>query len=126
MQSHPSFVASQQRLETELNNLFSLLMQHSVPFWSPRYNAHMLMDTSIPAILGYITTMVFNPNNVSLEASPVTTMLEIEAGEQLCKMLGFRLQEGTTLPGFPGEMEGPLFEGERVAWGHVQHSVPLR
>jgi hypothetical protein len=82
----------------------------------------MTCDTSLPAILGYISTSLFNPNNVSVEASPVTTLLEIEAGQQLCKMLGYRLKEGTVLPGFEGEVEGPLDaeKGEVEAWGHVR------
>lgn len=57
MKKHPSFEASQQRLADEVNKLFELLTRHSVPFFSPRYQAHMLMDTSMPAMLGYFTTV---------------------------------------------------------------------
>ncbi|KAK0716870.1 pyridoxal phosphate-dependent transferase [Lasiosphaeria miniovina] len=60
-----------------------MLGQHSVPFWSPRYQAHMCTDLSMPALLGYFMTMVYNPNNVTLEASPISTVAEIEVGEQL-------------------------------------------
>lgn len=28
------------------------LATHSVPFWSPRYNGHMLMDTTLASIVG--------------------------------------------------------------------------
>lgn len=62
---------------------------------------------------------MFNPNNVSVEASPVATVLELEAGKQLCKMLGYRLEEGMILPGFPDEIEPALGPGERVSWGHI-------
>lgn len=34
-----------------------LLGKHSIPFWSPRYQAHMCMDMSMPALLGYFTSM---------------------------------------------------------------------
>ncbi|KAA8895556.1 pyridoxal phosphate-dependent transferase [Sphaerosporella brunnea] len=104
-----------------------LLMKYSVPFWSPRYSAHMLMDTSMPAILGYFSTMLFNPNNVSVEASPITTVFELEAGRQLCKLMGFRLEPGTKVHGFDEEPEkGPaeepawtMEENKIVSWGHI-------
>lgn len=41
-----------EKLKFELGNLTYLLTQHSVPFWSPRYNAHMSMETSMPAVVG--------------------------------------------------------------------------
>jgi len=63
--------------------------------------------------------MIFNPNNVSLEASPVTTILELEAGKQLCKMLGYCLEKGQVLPGFTDEVEPELKPDERVSWGHI-------
>ena len=34
-----------------------LLGKHSIPFWSPRYQAHMCMDMSMPALLGYFTSV---------------------------------------------------------------------
>lgn len=63
--------------------------EHSISFWSPHYSAHMNMDTTLPGIFGYITAMLFNPNNVALEGGPITTYLEILVGQQLCEMLGF-------------------------------------
>jgi hypothetical protein len=66
-----------------------LLGRHSLPFWSPRYAAHMCMDMSMPALLGYFMTMLYNPNNVSIEASPLTTVAEMEAGLQLCDLVGY-------------------------------------
>jgi len=47
----------------------------------------MLWDTAMPAILGYIQAFLYNQNNVALEASPVTTKMEITVCEQLCKMI---------------------------------------
>jgi len=41
------------------------LVRGSVPFSSPRYAAHMSFETSMPAIVGWILTVLFNPNNVS-------------------------------------------------------------
>ena len=43
----------------------------------------------MPANLGYMTAMLYNPNNCAAEASPVTTQYELEVGQGLCKMLGY-------------------------------------
>jgi len=50
-------------------------------------------------------TMLYNPNNVAIEASPLSTVAEIEVGEQLCELFGYSLDEDN--------MEAP------TAWGHV-------
>lgn len=38
-------------------------------------------------------TMLYNPNNVSLDASPLSTVAEIEVGEQLGELFGFNMDE---------------------------------
>ncbi|KAK0744747.1 pyridoxal phosphate-dependent transferase [Apiosordaria backusii] len=99
IQSSPAFLASAARTKAAVQQTARLLGQHSIPFWSPRYQAHMCTDLSMPALLGYFMTMLYNPNNVALEASPLTTVAEIEVGEQLCALFGFEEQD--------------------KAWGHV-------
>ncbi len=71
--------------------LFDFLakLKNEVPFFSPRYCAHMLSENVIPALVGYFATMLYNPNNVSAEASAVTTQLEIDVGRQLARMIGY-------------------------------------
>ncbi|RMG26428.1 MAG: hypothetical protein D6724_01815 [Armatimonadetes bacterium] len=59
------------------------------PFYSPRYAAHMLSEQSLAAIAGYFAGMLYNPNNVTHEAAPVTVRLELEAGRMLSTMLGY-------------------------------------
>ncbi|KAL5000011.1 pyridoxal-dependent decarboxylase conserved domain protein [Aspergillus recurvatus] len=82
-----------------------LLGEKSVPFWSPRYQAHMCTDLSMVSLLGYFMTMLYNPNNVAIEASPFSTAAEILAGEQLCELLGYNTQKGVQdLP---------------TGWGHI-------
>lgn len=49
----------------------------------------MNWDISMPAVLGYISGMVWNPNNVDVTASPITTPYEIIAADQICDMIGF-------------------------------------
>lgn len=97
--SYQDFVSNFQR------ELFTLLgeLKADIPFFSPRYIGHMLADISLPALIGYIAAMLYNPNNVSWEGSPVTTMLEIQVGRELARMVGY----GTT----PEELS--------ETWGHI-------
>jgi glutamate/tyrosine decarboxylase-like PLP-dependent enzyme len=65
----------------------------------------MGMDMSMPSLLAYFMTMIYNPNNVSIEASPMTTVAEIEVGKQLCTMFGYNVDDkNEELP---------------VSWGHI-------
>lgn len=85
----------QRDLETQYDlihqNLLELLaeLRRNFPFYSPRYIAHMLSDTVITSILGYVAGLMYNPNNVTPEAAPVTVNMEIRACNALLKMLGF-------------------------------------
>jgi glutamate/tyrosine decarboxylase-like PLP-dependent enzyme len=84
----PAYKAGVKALEAALDELVERLGA-SVPFYSYRYQAHMLWDTTLPAVLGYLAAMLYNQNNVAAEASPVTTALEMEVGRDLCTMLGY-------------------------------------
>jgi hypothetical protein len=57
-----------------------------------RHQAHMLWDQALPSMIGYFAAMLYNQNNVAAEASPVTTQLEIQVGNDLCKMLGYEVK----------------------------------
>jgi glutamate/tyrosine decarboxylase-like PLP-dependent enzyme len=63
-------------------------LKHDVPFHSPRYAAHMIAEQSMPAIAGYLAAMLYNPNNVSADAAPVTVRLELEAAQMIARMVG--------------------------------------
>ncbi|MBT8400799.1 MAG: hypothetical protein KJO98_10000 [Rhodothermia bacterium] len=76
------------RFEDRLQELLAAL-KADFPFQSPRYAAHMLAEQTIPAVTGYYAGMLYNPNNVSKEASPVTLRLEREAGAMIAEMLGY-------------------------------------
>jgi glutamate/tyrosine decarboxylase-like PLP-dependent enzyme len=71
-----------------LDEILNELKQH-FPFHSPRYIAHMLSEQSLPAFLGYFTGVLFNPNNVTEEAAPITVQLELEVGKMIAEMLGY-------------------------------------
>jgi glutamate/tyrosine decarboxylase-like PLP-dependent enzyme len=60
---------------------------------------------SMASLLGYFMTMLYNPNNVALEVSPISTVAEIEVGEQLCTLFGYNVDGEST--------EEPL------GWGHI-------
>lgn len=59
------------------------------PFHSPRYAAHMLAEQTLPSMAGYFAAMLYNPNNISTEAAPVTVRLEVEAAQLIARMLGY-------------------------------------
>lgn len=65
-------------------------LRRNFPFYSPRYIAHMLSDTTLPSMLGYFAGMLYNPNNVTPEAAPVTVEWEIEACNEILKMIGYK------------------------------------
>ncbi|KAI0466317.1 pyridoxal-dependent decarboxylase domain-containing protein [Xylaria cf. heliscus] len=104
-QKTPAFLASMDKLKRAVRKASNILGKSSIPFWSPRYEAHMCTDMSMASLLGYFMTMLYNPNNVAIEASPLSTVAEIEVGEQLCELFGYNIDQDNT--------EAP------TGWGHV-------
>ncbi len=84
----PGYEDAVATLTQELMGLLAEL-KRGVPFFSARYKAHMLSEQTIAAQVGYFATMLYNPNNVSVEASPVTSRLELEVAAQLSQMIGY-------------------------------------
>jgi glutamate/tyrosine decarboxylase-like PLP-dependent enzyme len=84
----PAYARSISVLRQELLGLLSEL-KRGVPFFSPRYSGHMSSDLTMASLVGYFATMLYNPNNVAAEASPVTTRMELEVASQLARMIGF-------------------------------------
>ena len=84
----PDFLASQAAIRASLEAVFERL-KLSQPFFSPRYIGHMNWDVLTSAAVAYFQAALFNPNNVAHMGSTATTMLEIEVGEDLCRLLGF-------------------------------------
>lgn len=97
-QGRPNFLATLQKTREALIELAGNLQLCSIPWFSPRYLGHMNADTLIAANLGYMLTLLYNPNNCAYEGSPATTALEIEVGRQLAKLMGYDPQK---------------------AWGHI-------
>ncbi|TVP55460.1 MAG: hypothetical protein EA351_10750 [Gemmatimonadales bacterium] len=80
-------------LTQELMGLLAEL-KRGVPFFSGRYKGHMAFEQTIASQVGYFAAMLYNPNNVAIEASPVTTRLELEVAAQLAQMVGY--ERGTS------------------------------
>jgi glutamate/tyrosine decarboxylase-like PLP-dependent enzyme len=84
----PAYERSISLLSQELMELLGEL-KAGVPFASPRYVGHMTSDLTMASMVGYFASMLYNPNNVAAEASPVTTRLELEVAAQLARMVGY-------------------------------------
>ena len=76
------------RLTQQVDEMLAGLRAH-FPFYSPRYNAHMLSDQTMPSVLGYFAGLLYNPNNVTPESSPVTLEWEFEVASDILRMLGY-------------------------------------
>lgn len=96
--ARPDFARTLQNTREALIELAGNLQVSSNPWFSPRYLGHMNADTLIAANLGYMLTLLYNPNNCAYEGSPATTALEIETGRQLAALMGYDPQK---------------------AWGHI-------
>ena len=104
MQQQPTYTEAVTAMRRDHAALLAAL-QESGAFFSMRSQGHMLWDVTIPGLAGYFAAMLYNQNNVAAEASPVTTMMELAVGDDLCRMLGFRV---------PIEAEA-----QPRAWGHI-------
>jgi len=96
-------------LTQKLAEMLAGLRKH-FPFYSPRYMAHMTSDQTLPSVLGYFAALLYNPNNVTPEAAPVTERWELEVGRDMLEMLGYKA------PPTPG---GPHEARSEFGWAHV-------
>lgn len=77
-----------------VRELSGRLAHQATPFPSPLYLAHMTTDIPVAASLAYLCAMLYNPNNVTPETAPVTTELEHEVSEDLCRLIGYQPDTG--------------------------------
>ncbi len=96
-------------LAQKITEMLAGLRKH-FPFYSPRYMAHMMSDQTIPSVLGYFAGLLYNPNNVTPEAAPVTERWEFEVGRDLLDMVGYKAPPP---PGAPQEAHSEF------GWAHV-------
>ncbi|CAG8544963.1 22226_t:CDS:2 [Gigaspora margarita] len=122
MQNSKEFKNNMEYLRNQLYKLLEKLNERTVPFWSPRYMGHMVTETTMPSNLGYVAALQYNQNNIAIEGAPLTTMLEIGVGNQLCGMLGFNTSNlNINLDNIDKEDENTYNFGsqEIQSWGHI-------
>lgn len=87
------FKARQDRMRSLLSEL-TVRFEAELPKYSPRYVGHMFSETSLPALLGHILTLLHNPNIIARESATVATDLENEAIDALSQMIGVKAASG--------------------------------
>jgi hypothetical protein len=127
MSDSPDFKDSIADLQAGVDFLGKQLSKHSVPFFSPRYAAHMNSDISsewaslmwryitkrlvfaVPATLGYLMAQQYNQNNAAPEGGPLSSYIEWRFGQHLCAMVGYNsyFNSGSRQP------------EDIVGWGHI-------
>ncbi len=110
MQTAPDYKRSVEAIRHDFEGVLKALKE-SGAFFSMRSQGHMLWDVTIPSLAGYFAAMLYNQNNVAAEASPVTTMMEIAVGDDLCRMLGYRVPQENA--------ENADADSLPRAWGHI-------
>lgn len=75
------------------------------PTHSPRYLAHMKSDVSLPAVLGWLTALLHNPNNCATDSSTAGSKIEAQAIAMLAAMVGYD----------PAKAQGHFTSGGTVA-----------
>lgn len=85
---HPSLDVNRAALEHASAELRERL-RDNYPFFHPRYIGQMLKPPHPAAVIGYVTTMLINPNNHALDGGPATARMEKEVVAQLAAMFGF-------------------------------------
>jgi glutamate/tyrosine decarboxylase-like PLP-dependent enzyme len=110
MQQSPDFINTLKLMGYEYEKLIRQL-KGSGTFFSMRTIGHMLWDTTLPGLLGYFAALLYNQNNVAAEASPVTTLLEMYVGNELCKMLGYTIH--------PIDGNASSLTNAVTGWGHI-------
>lgn len=99
---HASQTVSNTRASEVLTELTGLL-ENNFPYFHPNYAAQMLKAPHPVAVAAYLATMMLNPNNHSIDASPATTAMERDVLKQMAAMfeypedfLGHLTWSGTT------------------------------
>ncbi|EFA85425.1 pyridoxal phosphate-dependent decarboxylase family protein [Heterostelium album PN500] len=113
----PEYINATNDMIAKATTLFNFLKK-SLPYSSFRYVGHMTSDVTIASVIGYISTILYNSNNVTVQASPVTTFIEMCVGNDLCRMVGYP---------FPAPIDPKLSEKEKAKimantitpWGHI-------
>ncbi|MFJ7593253.1 pyridoxal phosphate-dependent decarboxylase family protein [Streptomyces sp. NPDC097617] len=112
---------------TEAFERLAKRMDDNYPFFHPRYAGQMVKPPHPAAVTGYLTAMLFNPNNHAAEGGPATTEMEREAVAALASMFGFDAHVGhLTTSGTMANLEAlyvarELHPGRGIAYSSECH-----
>ncbi len=84
-----NFRLTEEKIHQVIDEICAKLKETSMPWHSPRYLGHMNADILMPAMIGYIAAMLYNPNNVAYEASTATSPMELEVGYDFADLMGY-------------------------------------
>ena len=127
--------ASLQVSDEQFASAFSLLterLRENYPFFHPSYAGQMLKPPHPAAVVGYLTTMLVNPNNHALDGGPATARLEKEVVAQLAQMFGLVTHLGhLTTSGTIANLEAlyvarALHPGSGIAYSAQAHYTHAR
>jgi glutamate/tyrosine decarboxylase-like PLP-dependent enzyme len=85
--SHPSLQVSDEHFAAAFSTLAERLTDN-YPFFHPAYAGQMLKPPHPAAVVGYLATMLINPNNHALDGGPATAAMEKEVVGRLAGMFG--------------------------------------
>lgn len=94
-------------------------LKRTFPFSNPRYIAHQLSEVSMASMLGYMATMLYNPNNVTPEAAPVTVSWELEVCNRLLQLLGFNAAPAVPKTPPVSDYYLPYIVNQSFGWCHL-------
>lgn len=114
-QNSPEYLDFVARMKQELHRL-SARLKRSVPFFHPRYLGHMSSDLLLPGLIAQLVTTLYNPNNISYEAAPVTVDMELSVGLQLARMVGFPAEENDAAGAFGHLTSGGTLANYESLW----------
>lgn len=116
----PSYVYTDERMGQVMDELSKRLCTGSVPWNSAgRYWGQMNSETLLPAIAAYAFTMLWNPNNVALEASMATSEMEAEVGEDFANFFDYTDGWGHI------SADGSIANLEAIWYARSIKSIPL-
>jgi glutamate/tyrosine decarboxylase-like PLP-dependent enzyme len=124
--AHPSLQISDEKFSAAFGELTRRLTDN-YPFFHPEYAGQMLKPPHPAAVVGYVATMLINPNNHALDGGPATAAMEKEAVGQLAAMFGFSSHLGhLTTSGTAANLEAlyvarELHPGRGVAYSAEAH-----
>lgn len=126
LREHPSLKVDDARFAAAFAT-FSERLKDNYPFFHPRYAGQMLKPPHPAAVVGYLATMLINPNNHALDGGPATAEMEREAVQQLATMFGYDTHLGhLTTSGTVANLEAlfvarELHPGKGVAYSTEAH-----